>query len=349
MRVLEIGPYPPPHGGVQTNLVAIRNYLRKQGCSCEVINITRHRREDADGVYYPRNALELVQFLLRLRYDVLHLHLGGNLTGRLLALSLVCCLMPASKAVLTFHSGGYPSSPAGKTAGPRTLRGWVMRRFDGVIAVNREIADLFGRFGVSAARVRLIAPHSVSPPGEETALPDELARFFVERLPRLITVCLLEPEYDLPMQIDVMASVLERHPNAGLAILGSGSLEGMLGERIAKKPYRDRILLCGDVAHEGALRAIARSDVVLRTTLYDGDSVAVREALAFGTPVIATDNGMRPEGVRLIPAREPAKLLEAIEAELAAGGAHPRPAAGGEENLEAVVRFYRELRSDAKA
>jgi hypothetical protein len=41
--------------------------------------------------------------------------------------------------------------------------------------------------------------------------------------------------------------------------------------------------------------------------------------------------------------------LEAIEADLAAGGAHPRPAAGGEENLEAVVRFYRELRSDAKA
>lgn len=343
MRVLEIGPYPPPHGGVQTNLVDIRNYLRKQGCSCEAINITRHRRADADGVYYPRNALELVRLLLRLRYDVVHLHIGGHLSGRLLALSLVCCLMPGSKAVLSFHSGGYPSSLAGKTAGPRTLRGWVMRRFDGVIAVNREIAGLFGRFGVSPARVRLIPPHSVSPPGEEIALPDDLARFFDERQPRLITVGLLEPEYDLPMQIDVMASVLERHPNAGLAILGSGSLESMLRERIAAKSYRDRILLCGDVPHQGTLRAIARSDVVLRTTLYDGDSVAVREALALGTPVIATDNGMRPAGVRLIPAREPAKLREAIEAALAAGGAHPRPAAGGEENLEAVVRFYREL------
>src|ERR1022692_2138913 len=120
MRVLQIGPYPPPHGGVQTNLVDIRNYLRKQGCSCEAINITRHRRADADGVYYPRNALELVRLLLRLRYDVVHLHIGGHLSGRLLALSLVCCLMPGSKAVLSclmpgskavlsFHSGGYPS------------------------------------------------------------------------------------------------------------------------------------------------------------------------------------------------------------------------------------------------
>ena len=343
MRVLQIGPYPPPHGGVQTNLVDIRNYLRKQGCSCEVINVTRHRRADADGVYYPGNALAVIRLLLRLRYDLLHLHVGGDFSKRLLALSLVCCLMPGSKAVLTFHSGGYPSSPAGKAAEPRTLRGWIMRRFDGVIAVNREIADLFGRFGVPAARVRLIPPHSVSPPGEQAALPDDLARFFEQRQPRLIAVGQLEPEYDLPLQIDAMANVLERHPNAGLAILGSGSLEGMLRERVASKRYRDRILLCGDVAHEGTLRAIGRSDIVLRTTLYDGDSISVREALAFGIPVIATDNGMRPAGVRLIPAREPERLLAAIEAALAAGAASPRPVAGGEENLEAVVRFYREL------
>jgi glycosyltransferase involved in cell wall biosynthesis len=343
MRVVEIGPYPPPHGGVQTNLVDIRNYLRKQGCSCEAINITRHRRADADGVYYPGNAFELLRLLLRLRYDVLHLHIGGDLSGRLLALSVVCCAMPRSKAVLSFHSGGYPSSPAGKTAGPHTIRGWVMRRFDGVIAVNREIADLFGKFGVSAARVRLIPPYSVSPPAEDAALPDGLARFFDARRPRLVTVGLLEPEYDLPLQIDVMADVLERHPNAGLAVLGSGSLEDMLRARIAAKPYRERILLCGDVAHEATLCAIARADVVLRTTLYDGDSVSVREALAFGVPVIATDNGMRPACVHLIPAQEPAKLLAAIEAALAAGSPLPRPPVSGEENLEAVVRFYREL------
>jgi len=117
----------------------------------------------------------------------------------------------------------------------------------------------------------------------------------------------------------------------------------MLRERVASKAYRDRILLCGDVPHEGTLQAIARASVILRTTWYDGDSVSVREALAFGAPVIATDNGMRPAGVRLIPAREPAKLLEAIEAELAAGGVVPRPVLGSDENLEAVARFFCEL------
>ena len=29
MIILQMGPYPPPHGGVQTNLVAIRRYLEE--------------------------------------------------------------------------------------------------------------------------------------------------------------------------------------------------------------------------------------------------------------------------------------------------------------------------------
>ncbi len=191
MRVLEIGPYPPPHGGIQTNLVDIRNYLRKHGHSCEAINTTRHRSADADGVYYPADAIGLLRLLLGLHYDVVHLHIGGHLSGRLLALSLVCCLMPRSKAVLSFHSGGYPSSPAGQTAGSNTLRGWILRRFDGVIAVNQQIVDLFIRFGVPAARVCLIPPYAVAPPAEESVLPDNLARFFAGRQPRLLTVGLL--------------------------------------------------------------------------------------------------------------------------------------------------------------
>src|SRR5437879_6414495 len=122
MRVLQLGPYPPPHGGVQTNLVAIRRFLIGRGISCEAINLTRFRRPDADGVYYPKSALELARLLLRLRCDVLHLHIGGDLTARLLALSLFCCWLPGRKAALTFHSGGYPSSPQGRATGAGSLR-----------------------------------------------------------------------------------------------------------------------------------------------------------------------------------------------------------------------------------
>ena len=78
-------------------------------------------------------------------------------------------------------------------------------------------------------------------------------------------------------------------------------------------------------------------------SLYDGDSISVREALYIGTPVIATDNGMRPEGVRLIPPSDPVRLLEAVCDLLSRGRAPRAPAGDGQENIRAVVRFYDEL------
>ncbi|MEO7649742.1 MAG: glycosyl transferase family 1, partial [Bryobacteraceae bacterium] len=79
----------------------------------------------------------------------------------------------------------------------------------------------------------------------------------------------------------------------------------------------------------------------LRTTTFDGDSISVREALHLGTPVIATDNGMRPEGVRLIPISNPEALALAIEACLAGG--RTRRGQARQENLEAVLALYKEL------
>ena len=343
MRVVQLGPYPPPHGGVQTNLVAIREYVRRSGHACDAINLTRFRREDADGVYYPSGAAALMRLLWRLPADILHLHFGGDLTPRLLGLALFCSLLPGRKTVLTFHSGGYPGSPAGRAAAPATLRGFVLRRLDGLIGVNPEIAQLFARFGVRQERIRTILPFSVQPPDRSLPLPERLAAFLGAHSPALLTVGLLEPEYDLELQIETMEGILERYPRAGLLIVGAGSLEESLRARIAGKPYGDHVLLYGDMPHAVTLRATLECDVLLRTTRYDGDSVSVREALYLGTPVIASDNGMRPEGVHLIPLSGAEPLRDAVCDLLSGDGARRAPGGDGQENIRAVVRFYEEL------
>jgi glycosyltransferase involved in cell wall biosynthesis len=346
MRVLQLGPYARPHGGVQAHVVSLRQFLLPRGIPCAVINVTRFRDDPADEVYYPRSAPELFWLLLRLRYDVLHLHIGGTLPGRLLGLGMVCCLLPWAKTVLTFHSGGYPSSTEGRSAHPRTLRGFVLRRFDRLIGVNAELVELYHRLGCSPDRIRLIEPHAflAQQAAPSNPLPLRLRQFREAHAPVLLTVGQLEPEYDLPLQIDVLARIRDVYPNAGLAIIGAGSLEEELRERIRAAPHGEHVLLCGDVAHAGTLRAIAESDLLLRTTWYDGDSIAVREGLHLGVPVVATDNGMRPPGVRLVPQGCLSSLQNAIEEVLAAPPA-PRPRTGeaDERNLEAVLAVYREL------
>ncbi len=349
MKVLQLGPYPPPHGGVQTNVVSLQSFLHRQGIPCVVINITRHRKADSEEVYYPKGPAQLLQLLARLQYDVVHLHIGGVPTNRLLALGLVCTLRPGARSVMTFHSGGYPSMPEAQSLGPASFMGFVLRRFDGLIAVNSEITGFFHKMGVSPQRARLISPYSFvvdEYPAEEQSLPllpEPLAAFFAAHNPVLISVGLLEPEYDLPLQIGALAHVRRKFPDAGLVMIGSGSLEHELRARIQAQPCAQHLLLPGDVPHAATMEAISRSRVLLRTTLYDGDALSVREALQLGTPVIATDNGMRPAGVDLIPKSDLTALLQAIDRQLQQPLLQKQRAGGDESNLQAVVDFYREL------
>lgn len=324
------------------NLVAIRAFLLKQGIPCSVINITRHRKPDADGVYYPKGPAQLIQLLARLEFDLLHLHIGGMLSNRLLALSLVCARWPGTKSVMTFHSGGFPSTPQGQALGHSSFAGFVLRSFDGIIGVNDEIIGFLRRLGVRPERARLISPYAFLG-GDGATLPPALENFFASHNPVLTSVGLLEPEYDLPLQIDALTPVRQKFPNAGLLMIGSGSLELSLREKISGSPSAAHILLPGDVPHSSTMQAMQRSRAILRTTLYDGDALSVREALQLGTAVIATDNGMRPVGVRLIPKSDLEALVASIGQELQQPSASTPVSVADEGNLQAVLDFYREL------
>jgi glycogen synthase len=314
LRVLLLGPYPPPHGGVEINVAALRDFLLQREVPCEVINLTRHRKAEGHGIFYPSGALQTLRLLVQRKANVLHLHVGGDVSWRLLALALVCSMLPGRRLVLTLHSGGYPSSPAGQTARPFSVRGFVFRRFDFLIGVNREMIEMFVRFGIDRGKTRLILPFALPDRIPDAVLPESILRFLESHNPVLLTVGGLEPEYDLPLQIAALGSFREEYPAAGLVIIGGGSRERDTRDLVASKPYAEHVLLAGDLPHDVTLRAIAEADIFLRTTFYDGDSIAVREAMHFGIPVVATDNGMRPAGVHLTPPRDPAGLLGTIAA-----------------------------------
>lgn len=343
--MLQLGPYPPPRGGVQTNMLAIRDELLAGGHECSIISITRS--ESADGeesnVYHPRGAASLLRLVRTLRYDVLHLHIGGGLPRRVQLLILACGLFAGGRTVLTFHSGGYAVSPEGRKGGYLTLRGFAFRRFGAIIVVNRSMIPMFERFGVRRERIRLIRPFVLERPRADVEIPGRFADFLGRHGKVLITVGLLEEDYDLPLQIEVLGRVRRRFPDAGLIIIGAGSLEDELHGLIAAQPYADHVLLAGDTDRGVVLHLIERADLMLRTTVFDGDAISVREALFLGTPVVATDNGMRPGGPRLIPVRDADALERAVCEELARE-TRPAPAGGsGEDNIRRVVGVYEEL------
>lgn len=343
LRVLQLGPFPPPMGGVQTNLVAIHQMLLDGGHQSRVINLTRFRRPDEDGIYFPESAGQVMRLLWTLPADIVHLHVGGALPLRLLLLALVCTLLPGRRAVFTFHSGGYPDSPEGASAGYWTLRGFVLRRFDRLIAVNTALADVFRRLGARTERVLAVPPYVLPDTLPAVAFPEPLETFYAAHHPVLVSMGWLEPEYDFALQIAVLAKVRERWPGAGLAILGEGRLRPELEIARQNSGAAAHILLAGDQPHAIALHAIARAGLFLRTTHYDGDSISVRESLHLGTPVVASDNGMRPPGVVLFPARDGDGLVTAITRALDAPRPQPGPPGSGLVHIAAILSLYRDL------
>lgn len=344
MRVLQLGPYPPPEGGISRNILAIRAELVARDDESPIIVTSRSSRITPElEVFHPGSPFAFIRHLLSQKRDITHLHIGGDITTRLLGLAFVCALLAHGKSVLSFHSGGYPQTAKGKAASKWSIRGIIFRMFDRIIVVNPQLRQVFLKYGVGPENISVIYPFSNELPDETTDIPPDLALFVETHKPFLLTVGLLEPEYDLAMQIETLDAILKHFPEAGLMIVGSGSLESDLRKLIGSKVYSDKIFLVGDMPHPVTLHMIDRADILLRTTRFDGDAIAVREALFLGTPVIATDNGMRPESVRLIPLSDPKELEEAI-AEIFTMPRSPQKAKQGDRsNISAVIELYREL------
>lgn len=342
MHVALFGAFPPPYGGIQTHIVALRAFLQSRGVRCSVVTTTRHKSAVAEDVFHPHSTGDVLRVMKRLGADIWHVHLGGIPRPREFGLCVACSLMPNSRSILTLHSGGYPSSPQGRSARRASVTGAALRSLDHLIAVNQEIATVFHKYGVSASRTSVIEPHSPGLAPVALELPAALTAFVAAHDPLLLTVGLLEPEYNLDFQLAILPEIRRHYPSAGLAIIGSGSLEERLRDQRRRSPVANHIGLWGDVPHAQTLAVINKAAALLRLTSYDGDAISIREALHFGTPVVATDTGLRPEGVHLVRQLAENDVISSLTAALSS----PRvrdSASPTNDNLERILEVYRSV------
>jgi len=128
-------------------------------------------------------------------------------------------------------------------------------------------------------------------------------------------------------------------PAAHLVLAGSMTpdVEAAVHEVVGTAGLTDKVTLTGGTAREDALRHIRGMDVFVHPALHDGCPNAVLEAMAAGTPIVASAVGAIPEmitdgreGLLVTPAGSPAALCHAIQRMLRqAGGdyaAHAREA-----------------------
>lgn len=144
--------------------------------------------------------------------------------------------------------------------------------------------------------------------------------------PAFLTVRRLSPRMGHRQLVDAFARVADDHPRAELFVAGDGPLRDALQRRIAERGLADRVHLLGYVSDERLPALFASADVfALPTQRLEGFGLATLEALASGTPVLATPVGATPEVLAPLEGDEapapwlargagPAALAEALDA-----------------------------------
>ena len=271
------------------------------------------------------------------RADVVHAH--GLRAGALAALALGRRRRGRTRLVVTLHNltiGGRLTTLVGER-----LERLIARRADLILAVSPDLAERARELGAPRVELAIIPavppqqptePDPSDPAAPEEAWPQEGAR--------LLTVARLAPQKGLPLLLEV-AAILSREVDAGRlaaftwALAGDGPGREQAAERIAAEQLP--VALLGRRSDAPALMEAA--DIVVQTSLWEGQPLTIQEALRSGTAIVATDVGgtaVTARGGAVLVAPQAQAIAEALGTLLSDPEARSRAA---ERAHEAVGRL----------
>jgi glycosyltransferase involved in cell wall biosynthesis len=260
-----------PHVFVLTRSGPRQSFLEDAGVPVTVIG----KRWKGD----PSAWWKLAAALGRQRLDLVHTWLfAANSFGRTAALW----------AKIPIVIGGERSVDPWKSSWQLTLDRWLSRRSDAIFTNSSGVADFYQTRGIDKERF-LIIPNGVELPGpRKIDRPEALRRMQVPSDWRVIlAVGRLWPQKGYREALWCMELLRLVEPRTMLVVIGEGP------QRASLEEYRDQIQVAAHVRLLGERSDVGdllpHADVLINTSLYEGQSNSMLEAMANGVPVVASD------------------------------------------------------------
>jgi glycosyltransferase involved in cell wall biosynthesis len=275
--------------------------MKRMGQQSNVLNIDP-RAPQSDAYIKVSGAVDLGRELIRHAADewVFQVHTNGhNAKSWMIALACGIASQFGPGSTLTLHSGIAPQYMRTASRSMRRLIRFACVLHRQVICVNDEIASAVAELGIAMDQIR-VAPAFLPVSAPDVVVPMEIEAWLARHSPVLSSVMFFRPEYGFELLVEAISQLRTRYPGIGGIVVG-GDREEARG-LVERRGLAETVFLAGDLDHELCLAVMSRSDVFVRPTLRDGDSISVREALALGVPVVASGVGTRPEGARLFEA-----------------------------------------------
>jgi glycogen(starch) synthase len=315
MKLLLVGPYPPPHGGVSVHIAELKRRAAHQGIPCRVLNTDRAAEPSPHYIPVRRAGGFLFQLVQHaLRGWTIHIHTNGhNLKSWLVAFAggLAGRLGPGS--LLTLHSGKLPEYLQASRR-RQWLARLTCRHFRQITCVSPQLRQAVEGLGVPSSRIEVLpAFQGLTKHSGQWSLSPRFEKWFESHDPVFCLTGSNSPEYGVELLVQAIARMADRYKNAGCLLIGLGEEAKNVRHLIDQQNLTRSVLMLGDVPHDECLHVISRSVALIRPTFADGDSISVREALALGVPVIASNVTTRPEGTILFETGNSDDLMKKME------------------------------------
>jgi glycogen(starch) synthase len=345
-KVVLLGPYPPPHGGVSIYVSTLFEHLKSRGLRLWTYG---GREVSAPGVRFMRDKRrELVPVLLREGRGARVAdctHFLFEYPSALVPAWLTLKRALGFEWVKILHDGSLPARHATFTRARRALFRLAAGGVTEFVAVSEELArwlreELRVTQPVSVVKSLLPVAH-----GADDTLPEELETSVADYTRRARRVCCVGafiPEYGFLHAARAVGRVrLETGEDVGLLLLD--------GDFASDESYREEVLrgrpwvtVLKSVAHADVFRLMRRSHAFVRGFGLESYGLSRVEAVWAGLPVVATRAG-ETRGMLLYDFGDVDAL--ALQLKLALSGDHARATAEwadtyareAEENLKAIT------------
>lgn len=317
-NVVLIGVFPPPYGGVSVHIKRLYKLYVNAGHSVRVLcNENAQRMSNNSDIIPVLPSLNWKNILRRhwrilFSADVLYSH-----TSWACAPIMFLAAVMGKKCMLAFHnqmiSHEIKHLPKLERLSIRIICSLNICEF---LVVNHNISEILQDIGISKSIITVLPaylPGDDKRNGKDVEIESEIEKYVSKHSPILVvygwnvwlTSATRTGEQDLygfNKSVDLLVRVRKKYGKAGLII-------SVPGTKIQGREYIEELVVNKDVmciykpiVNMGILWR--KCDLYLRPTLSDGDSVAIREALAVGCQVVASDCAPRPNGVEVYSACE---------------------------------------------
>ena len=335
LRVLLVGPLPPPAGGMANQTRQLAELLRGEGAAVELVQVNApYRPAWAERLKGVRAFFRLVPYLLRLwrgagRADLMHVMANSGWSWHLFAAPAVWIGWLRGVPVVVNYRGGEAEPFLTRSAA--SVRA-TLRRAASLVLPSGFLLEVFARYGMAGRIVANIVDL-------ERFRPREVPRRSVDG-PLLIAARNLEAIYGNDTVLRAFALLSESWPGARLSIAGSGPEAAALAALAQELGVADRVRFTGRLDRDQMAALYRDADLMLNASRVDNMPNALLEALASGLAVVTSDVGGIPFIVRqrqtamLVPPDDPQAMAKAAHEVLADASLHAALVAAGRDEVQ---------------